>query len=234
MPNGTVLIHSGGMDSTTLLYDLLDKDHRVRTLSINYGQRHRKELEAAAAISKQLGVEHFEADITAITPLLAGSSQTSEDVAVPEGHYAEESMKTTVVPNRNMIMLSIAIGWAVSVDADKVAYAAHAGDHAIYPDCRPEFAAALDKAANLCHFYPVDIIRPFIAITKADIVRVGNNLGVPYEMTWTCYQGLDIACGRCSTCVERLEAFDIANAVDPITYTDTKYWRGVIDANSNI
>src|SRR5262245_19263220 len=144
-----VLVYSGGLDSTTLLYHLQARGDTVRCLSIDYGQRHRRELEAARTICEHIGVEHRLADLRSITPLLGGSALT-DAVAVPHGHYAEESMKLTVVPNRNMILLSLAIAWSVSLKYDAVAYAAHAGDHTIYPDCRPAFVEAMERAAGLC------------------------------------------------------------------------------------
>lgn len=214
----TILIYSGGLDSTVLLYSLLAERRDVKALSIDYGQRHCKELEHAARICDKLGIEHRIANLTGITPLLAGSSQTSEHLAVPEGHYAEESMKLTVVPNRNMIMLSIAIGWAVSLEFDYVAYAAHAGDHTIYPDCRPEFAHAMNQAALIANWRPISIERPFIEMTKADIVHRGAAVGVPFAETWSCYAGGDLHCGKCGTCVERQEAFQLANIPDPTIY----------------
>ncbi len=213
----TALIYSGGLDSTVLLYHLRAEGHEVRCLGIDYGQRHRRELEAAAAICRRLGTEYRIANLGALRSLLGGSALTGE-VPVPDGHYTEESMKQTVVPNRNMIMLAVAIGWAVSLQYDAVAYAAHAGDHTIYPDCRPEFADAMDRAAALCDWHPVRLLRPFIARTKADIVRLGAALGVPFEQTWSCYRGGEYHCGRCGTCVERREAFALAGVGDPTTY----------------
>lgn len=141
-----VAIYSGGVDSTVLLYHLRSQGYDVKTLSVDYGQRHRKELDCARAICRVIGIPHEVADLRGITHLLKGSSLTDSEVDVPEGHYAEESMKATVVPNRNMIMLSVAIGYAISLKAQFVAYGAHAGDHTIYPDCRPEFAAAVNTA----------------------------------------------------------------------------------------
>lgn len=222
-----IMILSGGLDSTTLLYHLMNDPgiEAVKALGVNYGQRHRKELVKASIVCKDLGVEYQIANLPSVRQLLAGSSQTSEDVPVPEGHYAEENMKQTVVPNRNMIMLSLALGWAISLKYDVVAYGAHAGDHAIYPDCRPEFIAALGKAALLADWHQVGIIHPFMTWSKADIVRRGGQLGVPFEKTWTCYQGGEIACGRCGTCVERLEAFDIAGNIDPLPYQDRAFYR---------
>lgn len=227
-----VVIYSGGLDSTTLLYYLragmqsaIGSVEEIKAFGVDYGQRHRKELEKARAICDELGIEYQVADLSFMRNLLAGSSQTSDDIPVPEGHYAEESMKSTVVPNRNMIMLSLAIGWAISLKYDAVAYGAHAGDHAIYPDCRPEFVDALSAAAALADWQKIGIVNPFIHQTKAQIVAHGLALGVPFEKTWTCYQGGAIACGRCGTCVERLEAFDWAGAVDPLLYQDRSFYK---------
>lgn len=213
-----ILIYSGGLDSTVLLYHLLAEGHQVKTLAVNYGQRHAKELESAQAISALVGVEHKVADLRAISTLLAGSSLTSSEVAVPDGHYAEESMKTTVVPNRNMIMLSVAAGWAISTKSEAVAFAAHSGDHAIYPDCRSEFADALDRAIQLADWHTVKLIRPFVGMTKADIARRGAELQVPFARTWSCYKGGALHCGVCGTCVERREAFYLAGVSDPTAY----------------
>ena len=214
----TVLIYSGGLDSTTALYWLLDRGDRVRTLSINYGQRHVRELTAAASITLDLGVEHRIVYLTSMRALLRGSSQTDDTVPVPDGHYADESMRLTVVPNRNMLMLACALAWAASSNADSVAYAAHAGDHAVYPDCRPEFVAAMARAAELCHFTPITILAPFINFSKAEIVRIGAGLRVPFEKTWSCYRGEAVHCGTCGTCYERREAFRIADVWDPTHY----------------
>jgi 7-cyano-7-deazaguanine synthase len=218
MKKKAIVLLSGGMDSTTLLYELLRSGYDVAALGINYGQRHVRELESAAAVAARAGVEYKLLDLSSVKDFLAGSSQTS-DIDVPEGHYADESMRITVVPNRNMILLSCAIGWAVSRNATVVAYAAHAGDHAIYPDCRLPFINALGEAAKLCHFYPVELFAPFASISKTDICRRGFQLEVPYELTWSCYKGLDKHCGKCGTCTERREAFRDAGIVtDPTTY----------------
>lgn len=214
----TVLIYSGGLDSTVALYYLKEQGHELKALSVDYGQRHKKEIEFAKYHCDKLGIEHQIADLTGITHLLAGSSQTSSGVNVPEGHYAEESMKLTVVPNRNMIMLSVAIGWAVSQKADFVAYAAHAGDHAIYPDCRPEFADAIDHAAKLADWHQVSLLRPFVQWSKSDITAEAKRLSVEIDKTWSCYKGLDVHCGKCGTCTERIEAFQLAGVNDPTVY----------------
>lgn len=213
-----IAIVSGGMDSVTLAHKLKADGHRLRLLTVDYGQRHRKEIAFASACADRLGVEHRVIDASGLVPVLKGSSLTDPGVPVPDGHYAEESMKATVVPNRNMILLSIAAAWAVSVKADAVALGAHAGDHAIYPDCRPEFAEAIDKVLSLCDWHPLKVVRPFIGITKADIVAVGQGLGVPWGQTWSCYKGRDAHCGTCGTCVERREAFELAGVPDPTGY----------------
>lgn len=214
----TILIYSGGLDSTVLLYKLKAESHEVRALGVNYGQRHRKELDAATAICAKLGVEYRIADLSAIRPLLGGSSQTDDSVAVPHGHYAAETMKLTVVPNRNMIMLSVAIAWAISTKSESVSYAAHGGDHAIYPDCREEFASALNTAALLADWQQVRIDRPFVRDSKASIVALGQGLSVPFAETWSCYEGGAVHCGKCGTCVERREAFQLAGIIDPTIY----------------
>jgi 7-cyano-7-deazaguanine synthase len=150
--------------------------------------------------------------------LLGGSALTDPSISLPEGHYAEDSMKATVVPNRNMILLSLAAGHAISLQFDTVAYAAHAGDHTIYPDCRPEFATAMDEALKLCDWNTVSLYRPFVQLSKHDLVRKGNELGVPFEKTWSCYAGNDKHCGKCGTCVERKEAFELVGLLDPTEY----------------
>ena len=214
----TVLIYSGGIDSTVLLYDLLNSGHDVQALSVNYGQRHSKELDCAKSLCNQLNVEHHVADLTALNPLLSGSSLTSPHVQVPEGHYEDESMKATVVPNRNMILLSIATGWAMSTGASSVSYAAHSGDRAIYPDCREEFADAMNNVMEISGWDKVSLNRSFSSLTKADIVKLGDELNVPLGQTWSCYKGQKLHCGMCGTCIERREAFQLAGVTDPTIY----------------
>jgi 7-cyano-7-deazaguanine synthase len=215
----TVVIFSGGLDSTVLLKHVVLAGDHVLAMSIDYGQRHRKELQHAQSIAQKLNVEWELADLSAISKFLAGSSQTSANIAVPHGHYAEESMKQTVVPNRNMIMLSVAAGWAISRKCDRVAYAAHTGDHTIYPDCRPDFVDAMRTSFQRCDWHTIDLYTPFLSLTKAQIVSRGAELEVDFSATWSCYEGGEQHCGKCGTCVERREAFQLAGVPDPTIYS---------------
>jgi len=213
----SIVVLSGGMDSTTLLYKTISEGYKPYVLSFNYGQRHKKELEYAKRTTEKLGLNHKIVDVSSINELIQGSALTS-DIDVPEGHYADPNMKLTVVPNRNMIMLSLAIAYAISKGAKTVFYGAHAGDHDIYPDCRKEFVDAMKKVAKLCDYEQIDIQAPFLDIDKGDILTIGQALKVDYSLTWTCYKGLEKACGKCGSCVERLEGFENAGMVDPIEY----------------
>ena len=213
-----VVLFSGGLDSTVLASHLISKGAEVRLLSIDYGQRHAKELAHGEALAKHMNLPRKSLLLPDLGDLLKGSSLTDDSVELPEGHYAEESMKATVVPNRNMILLALAGGYALSSGFDTIAYAAHAGDHFIYPDCRPEFAEAMEKALGLADWNDLSLYRPFVDMTKADLVRLGTELGTPLEMTWSCYAGMDVHCGKCGTCVERKEAFELAKVPDPTKY----------------
>lgn len=225
-----VVILSGGMDSTTLLYHVVEtyERNKIFALSIHYGQSHSRELEAAARTCQYLKIKQKILLLgNQLQDLLKGSSLTSSEIAMPEGNYAEDNMKLTVVPNRNMIFLSLAIGYVISLGGDTVYYGAHAGDHTIYPDCRPEFVKAINKVASLSHFYPIKIEAPYLNKTKAFIASEGKRIGVNYLDTWTCYKGGIKACGKCGSCVERLEAFDLADMRDPLEYEDRNYWKTV-------
>jgi 7-cyano-7-deazaguanine synthase len=218
MKEKAVVVYSGGMDSFTVLHWAIRDGFDVYALSFNYGQRHSKELSYAKFVCEELGMPHRITDITAINQLLQGSSLTSSDIEVAEGHYAAENMKTTVVPNRNMILLSLAVGYAVSLGATKVFYGAHSGDHTIYPDCRPEFVQAMNSVTQIANFDPVEIVSPFLDDDKTEILRYGLGLGLDYAKTWTCYNGREEACGKCGSCVERLEAFAVNGCIDPLPY----------------
>ncbi len=220
----SLAIFSGGLDSTVLLHHLLAEGDEVLALSVDYGQRHRVELEYAQRTAENLRIPWKVADLSSISHLLAGSSQTSESIPVPHGHYAEESMKLTVVPNRNMIMLAVAGGWAIQQKADRLAYGAHSGDHVIYPDCRPEFVQAMQIALGLADWHRVELVCPFVTWDKAAIVARGEQLGVNFAETWSCYEGGEIHCGACGTCYERREAFARAGVSDPTEYRERRMY----------
>lgn len=218
MTTRTVVVFSGGLDSTTLLYHLIDAQHELAALAVDYGQRHRRELECAAAICHEAGVELTTLDLTGLMPIFGNNSLSDSGRAVPEGSYQPDSMQQTTVPNRNMILLSIAAGWAISHDCQAVAFGAHSGEYTPYPDCRPEFAEAMDVAAQLCDWKPLRILAPFVEWTKAEIVSRGAELNVPFENTWSCYVGGPLHCGRCGTCVDRKTAFASSGIHDPTRY----------------
>lgn len=217
MTNKVVVIYSGGMDSFTVMNKALKDGKDVYALSFDYGQRHVKELEYARKACEKLNVKHKIIDISAINQIILGSSLT-DDIDIPEGHYEAENMKSTIVPNRNMILLSLATGYAVSVKATQVYYGAHSGDHAIYPDCRPEFVKKMNDVCQIANYDPVEIFSPYLDVSKTDILTDGLKMGLDYSQTWTCYNGREKACGKCGACQERLEAFRDNNAVDPIDY----------------
>jgi 7-cyano-7-deazaguanine synthase len=303
----SVAIVSGGLDSTTLVYDMLDRGYLPHLLSFNYGQRHAKELTYASWTARQLQLPHDIIDLTGITRLISNSALTSGnecicgpailgegplrecpqhgELSVPEGHYAEDNMKLTVVPNRNMIMLSIAVGVAVNEHARCVGIGVHSGDHEIYPDCRPEFINTMEmvivvanrgfhnfdlglpktngkpkqwnedlEQSTINHVLLEEVVgapeqgplyAPFLFKTKSDIAYRALELNVPLHMTWSCYKGGEQHCGRCGTCVERLEAIhnaitlahpdydrdDVEQAVrdtDITSYLDTEYWKTAV------
>lgn len=216
-----VAVVSGGMDSVTMLHDLNAQGNELEVISFNYGQRHVKELEVAAKNAAKLGLRHTIVEMDFMRGLLSNSALTAGG-DVPEGHYAQDNMKATVVPNRNMIMASIAIGYAVNLGFDAVALGVHSGDHAIYPDCRPEFVSALRTASLIANYEPIDIVAPYLKMDKTSIIARGLEIPtMDYSETWTCYKGLQRACGLCGSCQERLEGFANNGIADPIEY-DTR------------
>jgi 7-cyano-7-deazaguanine synthase len=218
MKPDTVAIYSGGMDSFTLVTDVHYAGRLDSCLSFNYGQRHKKELLYATRHCATLfGVTHHIIDLGSLSPHLLGSALTDQS-DMPEGHYSDESMKLTVVPNRNAIMLSIAIAYAVSHKLDRVVFGAHAGDHTIYPDCRPEFAAAMNLVGMLANWHKVEVEAPYLHLTKVGILEIGDHLELDYSQSWTCYKGEEKACGKCGACQERLEAFAKLDWKDPLEY----------------
>lgn len=217
MPEKVVVVYSGGMDSFTVLNTAIQNGLDVYALSFDYGQKHKKELEVAAQVCRTLGVSHKVVDITAINSLMANSSLTG-DTEIPEGHYEDDSMKSTVVPNRNMVLLSMAIAYAVSLEAGKVYYGAHSGDHHIYPDCRPEFVDAMNAVSKIANYQSVEIVTPFLYSSKGDILKAGLSMNLDYANTWTCYNGREKSCGKCGACCERLDAFKEQGKTDPLDY----------------
>ena len=231
----TIVICSGGLDSVTLAHKVAVENELVALVSFDYGQRHKKEIDYARKCAERLGTLHQVIDISHIGSMLGGSALI-DDIAVPDGHYAEETMKVTVVPNRNAIMLAIVFGIASAKGADAVAAAVHGGDHFIYPDCRPAFIEAFQTMQNfaLDDQANIKLYTPFVMVSKADIVSAGQALAIPFEETWSCYKGGTTHCGRCGTCVERIEAFALANVPDPTEYTDSEFWKtAVLDAQNS-
>ncbi len=222
----TLVVCSGGLDSVTLAYQVAAERQLIGLLTFDYGQRHKKEIDFAVLAAKRLGVPHRVIDIAHIGALLS-SSLTDNSLAVPEGHYSADNMATTVVPNRNAIMLTIAFGLADSIGAEAVGIAVHGGDHFIYPDCRPEFIAQFAKmqALALGKNPAIELYTPYLTITKGDIAKQSVQYRVPLHETWSCYQGGEQHCGRCGTCVERLEAIAYANAEDSSDYADREFWQ---------
>lgn len=211
-----VVLLSGGLDSTTLAYYLVKLGYEIWPLSINYGQTHKKEIVAARNICEDMGIVSRQKIVNLdVLKNILPSTLTGVG-AIPEGIYNEPSMSQTVVPGRNLIFLAVAAGYAQGIGATTVAYAAHAGDHFIYPDCRPEFAYAAADAIK--RGYDIDLLFPFMQKTKSDIVKLGISLNVPYWKTWSCYKGGDLHCGKCGTCDERKKAFTEAGVKDSTEY----------------
>ena len=217
MTEKAVVIYSGGMDSFTVLNKAVFEGLEVYALTFDYGQKHVKEVDFARNVCSAMGITHKIIDITAINELISGSSLTS-NIEVPEGHYADENMKSTVVPNRNMILLSLAVGYATSIKTSKVYFGAHGGDHHVYPDCRPDFVKKMNDVCAVANYDFVEVVTPYLTSNKTEILRDGLKMNLDYSLTWTCYNGREKACGRCGSCVERLEAFEENQAKDPLAY----------------
>ncbi len=232
-----LVVCSGGLDSVTLAYKVAKQASLHAILSFNYGQRHLKELDFARLCADRLGVSHTLIDlsqlgehlVSALTP--ASTNKHGQNIEIPDGHYAESSMKDTVVPNRNAIMMTIAYGLAASQQADTVAMAVHGGDHFIYPDCRPDFIQSFETMQKLAlaDIADVTLYTPFLDKDKTDIARQAAELNVPIADTWSCYKGREKHCGRCGTCVERREALHLANLPDPTEYEDADFWQSVVN-----
>lgn len=216
MTKDSLIIVSGGMDSITLLYDR--KDSIALALSFDYGSNHNsREIPYAQLHCQRLGIRHIVIPLDFMHQYFTSSLLEGAE-AIPDGHYADENMKSTVVPFRNGIMLSVAIGIAESNGLKKVLIANHGGDHAIYPDCRPDFISAINKAAMSGTYLNVEVDAPYTNISKTDIARRGVALGIDYSETWSCYKGGTVHCGTCGTCVERKEALHDAGIDDKTEY----------------
>ena len=216
MTKDSLIIVSGGMDSITLLYDR--KDSIALALSFDYGSNHNsREIPYAQLHCQRLGIRHIVIPIDFMHQYFTSSLLEGAE-AIPDGHYADENMKSTVVPFRNGIMLSVAIGIAESNGLKKVLIANHGGDHAIYPDCRPDFISAINKAAMSGTYLNVEVDAPYTNISKTDIARRGAALGIDYSEPWSCYKGGAVHCGTCGTCVERKEALHDAGIDDKTEY----------------
>ncbi len=225
MNKDLLIVLSGGMDSTTLLYD--KQDRIGLAVSFNYGSKHNdKEIPFAAISCEKLGIEHVVIDLQkAMEGFKSDLLKTGGDV--PEGWYDQDNMASTVVPFRNGIMLSIAAGLAESRELSGLMLASHAGDHAQYPDCRADFTDSMKDAIYLGTSNNVKLLAPYNIISKREIAEIGDKLNIPWEDTWSCYKGEEIHCGRCGTCTERLEALD--GLTDGTNYADTSYWKEARD-----
>ena len=216
MMKDCILILSGGMDSTTLLYDY--QERIALAISFDYGSNHNaREIPFARLHCERLGIRHITIPLDFMSRYFRSSLLSGAD-DIPEGHYADENMKSTVVPFRNGIMLAIAVGMAESEGLQYVMMANHGGDHTIYPDCRPEFVEAFDATAKAGTYNGVRLLSPYTNMTKGQIAVRGHALGIDYAETWSCYKGGDKHCGRCGTCVERREALAEAGIPDPTDY----------------
>ena len=218
MEKRSVIVLSGGMDSTTLLHDY--KDRIALAVTFDYGSNHNaREIECARINCRQLGIEHIVIPLAFMHDYFKSSLLQGAD-AIPEGHYAADNMRSTVVPFRNGIMLSVACGLAESRGLDEVLIANHGGDHTIYPDCRAGFISAMSQAMQEGTFDGVHILAPYTDKDKTYIARRGAELGVDFSLTYSCYKGGEKHCGRCGTCVERREAFQLAGLSDPTIYEE--------------
>ena len=218
MMKDSIIILSGGMDSVTMLYEY--KERIAIAVTFNYGSKHNeKEIAFAKMHCERLGIKHVIIPLDFMqqyfkSSLLIGGEE------IPEGHYQDDNMKSTVVPFRNGIMLSIAAGLAESNGLKHVMLANHAGDHAIYPDCRAEFVTAMSAAIANGTYDGITLFAPYTDITKTDIVRRGAAIGIDYAETWSCYKGGEKHCGKCGTCTERKESFREAGVTDTTEYED--------------
>jgi len=219
-----VVLHSGGLDSTVLLAQMvaMHGSDQVESLGVHYGQVHAKEMESALEVCGILDVRRTMVVMSMAHDFFGDCALTGRDSsAIPDGHYSDDTMRSTVVPFRNTILLALCAARATAIKAEVIAMAVHAGDHAIYPDCRPEFLSAMDRVLMCGDYKPLLLDTPFLNYTKAQIVEVGVKCRAPMGFTWSCYKGGHVHCGTCGTCVERREAFIKAGVADPTEYFQT-------------
>ena len=212
--SSVLVVYSGGLDSYTLLNKALDEFERVEAITFDYGQKHSKEITFASKVCSENAIAHEVVNLD-LEKILSGSALVG-DSEIPEGNYDKEKMKQTVVPNRNMIMISVAASLAIKNKCEYLWYAAHAGDHEIYPDCRPEFISKLGEVLKICDYHEIVFEAPFKGMTKGEIIKEGLNMDLDYSKAWTCYEGKENPCGKCSACLERQNAFKINNIEDPL------------------
>ncbi len=226
MANKAVIMVSGGIDSTTLCYKAVREGYDARPITFVYGQRHKKEVEFSVLLCGRLGLRHMVADISGISALFGPSALTDKNIEIPKVGASEknyETLSVTVVPNRNAVFLSLAVAYSQSIGCDKVFYGAHHSDRGVYPDCRPEFVSAFEAAERIAVANSsLSIEAPFVDMDKSQVVSLGADLGVFFEETWSCYEGLHIHCGSCSSCRERKRAFSGAGIEDPTEYEDLR------------
>ena len=212
--SSVLVVYSGGLDSYTLLNKAMKKFDRIEAITFNYGQKHNKEIEYAKSNCVELNIKHEVVNLD-LENILAGSALVG-DIDIPEGNYDKEKMKQTIVPNRNMIMISVAASLVIKNDIEYLWYAAHSGDHEIYPDCRPEFIDKMAAVLEICDYHKIKFEAPFQNLSKSEIVATGLSMNLDYSKTWTCYEGKEKPCGKCSACLERALSFEANNTEDPL------------------
>ena len=235
--NKILVLSSGGIDSTTLVYYFAEiENFEVQPVFFNYGSKHNpKEIESVKQICNILNLELINVDISELTSTIwSNSALINEDRSIPEGYYTQENMSQTIVPFRNGVLISLVSSIAENLGIEYVGIAVHSGDHFIYPDCRPNFIQVMKYAIYRGTENNIKLRAPFVYLNKAEIVKLGYFLRVPYELTWSCYNGRDKHCGRCGTCIERLESFHFNNLTDPVEYEDREYFKNIITKSMKV
>ena len=212
--SNVLVVYSGGLDSYTLLNKAIKNFNNVEAITFNYGQKHSKEIEYAKSNCAELNIKHEVVNLE-LESILADSALVGK-TDIPEGNYDKEKMKQTIVPNRNMIMISVAASLAIKNHIDHLWYAAHSGDHEIYPDCRPEFIDRMKAVLEICDYHKIQFEAPFQNLSKSQIVKAGLSMNLDYSKTWTCYEGKEKPCSKCSACLERALSFKANNTEDPL------------------